>query len=187
MTLKQRVFDGMLATESLNQLAQSGLLLQAATPQPVTDTAEHTGFSLRLISAAASMAPVFVVFFCIENAARELINQVLTDKYREGWWDLKVPTKIKTRVEDLKSREEVHRYHAVRSSENLGYTLFGDLKDIVIANWTDFPMFPDQAWVSSRFNDLEKSRNIIMHTGILPEEEVARVNRIAKDWVAQVG
>jgi hypothetical protein len=66
--------------------------------------------------------------------------------------------------------------------------MFGNLAQIIITNWEDFSdLFPDQAWISARFNDLEMSRNIIMHTGILPQIEIDRIESIARDWIRQVG
>ncbi|MDF0522032.1 Swt1 family HEPN domain-containing protein [Bradyrhizobium yuanmingense] len=91
-------------------------------------------------------------------------------------------------MQSLKEAEEHHRYHTARSSESIGYTTFGHLAQIVIARWQDFEdLFPDQAWIVSRFKDMEMSRNIIMHTGILAPIEIDRVESIARDWVRQVG
>ena len=45
--------------------------------------------------------------------------------------------------------------------------MLGNLGQIVIANWDDFSdIIPNQAWLMSRMDDLEMSRNIIMHTGV---------------------
>jgi hypothetical protein len=88
----------------------------------------------------------------------------------------------------LKEKESLNRYHAERSTSNIGYTTFGNLCQIIIHNWLDFSdLFPDQHWINSRFNDLEMSRNIIMHTGILPQIEIDRIESIARDWIRQVG
>jgi hypothetical protein len=92
------------------------------------------------------------------------------------------------KFEKLKEKESVNRYHAARSAALIGYTLFGNLGQIIIANWDDFSdLFPDQAWIMSRFNDLEMSRNIIMHTGTLPQIEVDRIESILRDWNRQIG
>ena len=41
--------------------------------------------------------------------------------------------------------------------------MLGNLGQIVIANWDDFSdIIPNQAWLMSRMDDLEMSRNIIM-------------------------
>lgn len=127
------------------------------------------------------MATVFVAFFCLENSVRELIAERLLERRGIDWWDECVPAKIKTAVEKLKEKEEKNRYHSHRSTNAIGYTMFGNLAQIIITNWEEFSdLFPDQAWVTSRFNDLEMSRNIIMHTGLLPQIEIG-------DWRALLG
>ena len=45
---------------------------------------------------------------------------------------------------------------------------------------------PNQSWLSSRMDDLEMARNIIMHTGILPEIELERVDSIVRDLLRQL-
>lgn len=134
------------------------------------------------------MASVFTAFFCLENSARELISERLLSRHGPEWWQARVPQKIRNAVEALKTKEGKNKYLSVRSSELIGYILFGHLSDIIIANWDDFSdLIPEQAWATSRFKDLEMARNIIMHTGTLPQIEVERVESILRDWQAQVG
>ena len=133
------------------------------------------------------MASVYVAFFCLENAVRELIAERLADRHGADWWQ-KVPEKIRTAVKKLKEKEEQNKYHTSRSTDLIGYTLFGNLAQIIVANWEDFSdLFPNQSWITSRFNDLEMSRNIIMHTGTLPQIELDRIESIVRDWTRQVG
>ena len=91
-------------------------------------------------------------------------------------------------MKKMKEKELKNRYHANRSSSDIGYTMFGQLGQIIIARWDDFSdLFPDQAWITSRFNDLEMSRNIIMHTNVLPAGEIERIDSLVMDWLRQVG
>ena len=39
----------------------------------------------------------------------------------------------------------------------------------------------------SRMDDLEMSRNIIMHTGVLPADEVDQIESIVRDVLRQIG
>lgn len=124
----------------------------------------------------------------LENAVRELIAERLLARKGTDWWNVSVPIKIRSAVEKLKDKESTSRYHTPRTTATIGYTLFGNLAQIIIANWGEFSdLFPDQAWISSRFNDLEMSRNIIMHTGVLPTIEIERIESIVRDWIRQVG
>lgn len=186
--LKQFVFEGMLVKDALRRLSETGLNVDVVSEKTIVERAEQMDFPQRIITEAGRMASMFVIFFCVENSARELITQRLTERYGPGWWDEKVPQKVREHVAKLKATEQIHRYHTPRSSEQIGYTTFGQLEQIIIACWEDFSdLFPNQAWISSRFKDMEMSRNIIMHTGILAEFEVERLEVIARDWVRQSG
>lgn len=185
--MRKFVFNALLAENSLAQLASDGITIRGAATPPVI-TVEDFGFSPRVIYDAKKMSSVFTAFFCMENSARDLISERLLSRRGVDWWSITVPAKIKATVEKLKDKEATNRYHTARSSALIGYTLLGNLAQIIIANWEDFSdLFPDQAWVMSRFNDLEMSRNIIMHTGTLPQIEVDRIESIIRDWNRQLG
>jgi len=186
--LKQFVFNALLFEDSLDQLEDSGISVRQERKSAQIARIEESDFSPRIVHNAQKMASIYVAFFCLENAVRELISERLLERRGPDWWNLCVPVKIRTAVERLKEKEETNRYHSQRSSEAIGYTMFGNLAQVIIANWEEFSdLFPDQAWVTSRFNDLEMSRNIIMHTGVLPQLEIERIESIARDWIRQVG
>ncbi len=186
--MKQFVFNALLAENSLTQLVAQGISVRGGIATPPTIKIDNMGFSPRVVYDATKMASVFSAFFCLENAVRDLITERLLARKGADWWNNAVPAKIKHSVEKLKDREKKARYHTPRSTALIGYTLFGNLAQIIIANWDDFSdLFPDQAWIASRFNDLEMSRNVIMHTGTLPQLEVERIESIVGDWIRQVG
>ena len=186
--MRQFVFNAMLAENSLHQLHEQGIAVRGGSALPPLVNVEDFAFNAQVVYDARKMASVFTAFFCLENSARALIAERLAARKGVGWWDTAVPGKIKAAVVKLKEKEAVNKYHAVRSAALIGYTLFGNLAQIIIANWDEFSdIFPDQAWITSRFNDLEMSRNIIMHTGTLPQLEVERIESILRDWTRQVG
>lgn len=186
--LKQFVFDGLLVTDSLGALEEQGILVRAGSDEITVDRIDATDYNPRIVFDAKHMVSVYVVFFCLENSVRELITDRLAERHGVNWWDNYVPKKIREVVEKLKTKEEKNRYHTQRSSSLIGYTMFGNLEQIIISNWEDFSdLFPSQSWISSRFTDLEMSRNIIMHTGTLPAIEIDRIESIARDWIRQVG
>lgn len=186
--IKKFVFNALLLEDSFRQLEETGIVVRPITERKVAERAEKLDYDPRITADAGRMASVFAIFFCIENSARELITDRLRERYGIDWWENCIPSKIKLHVQGLRDAEELHRYHTARSSELIGYTTFGNLAQIAIARWQDFEdLFPEQAWIVSRFKDLEMSRNIIMHTGILAPIEIDRVESIARDWVRQVG
>jgi HEPN superfamily Swt1-like protein len=186
--LKSFVFNALLAENSLDQLSEQGISVRGNEPIPPTIGVDEMAFSPTIQYDAQRMASVFMAYFCIENSIRELITERLITRVGTDWWDKAVPAKIKTAVRSLKEKELRNKYLAQRSSTPIGYTLFGHLEQIIIANWQQFSdLFPEQAWITSRFKDLETSRNIIMHTGTLPQIEIDRIESIARDWLRQVG
>ncbi|MEQ2441519.1 Swt1 family HEPN domain-containing protein [Solibaculum intestinale] len=95
---------------------------------------------------------------------------------------------MKDSVNNLKKQEEKNKYHSNRSSTEIGYTMLGNLGQIIIANWDDFSdIIPNQAWLTSRMDNIEMSRNIIMHTGVLPIDEIERIESIVRDLLRQIG
>ena len=187
VNLKKMVFNGLLAQEDLKTLESNGIGIRVPL-SPIANI-EETDFSPVLIHEADRMSSVYALFYCIENAVRELINDRFTERHGIEWWESDCVSKqIKKAANDLKEKEERNKYHIPRASAMIGYATFGNLSQLIINNWQDFSdFFPDQHWVSSRLNDLELSRNIIMHTGLLPEIEIERIESIARDWVRQVG
>jgi hypothetical protein len=186
--LKEFIFNGLLLDDTLDKLAESGISVREGQKIVGVSRINETDFSPRIIYNATKMSSVFMVFYCLENAVRELIQERLAERHGLTWWSDKIPKSIRENVEKLKDKEKVNRYHAQRSANNIGYTFFGQLCQIIINNWDDFSdLFPDQHWINSRFNDLEMSRNIIMHTGNLPEIEIERIESICRDWLRQVG
>lgn len=186
-SLKRLAFNGILATDSLIALAKEGIDAGVVAKKEQTKV-EESDFSPILLSKARNMGYVYEIFFCLENAVRDLIEARLLERSGQNWWDSCVSGKVKKSAEDLRKKEEKNKYHAQRNSSLIGYTMFGNLAQIIVANWDNFSdLFPDQHWISSRFNDLELSRNIIMHTGILPEIEIGRIQSITRDWIRQVG
>lgn len=186
-TVRQFVFDAILLQDDFKRLRSDGIDIDLANEATLVERAVDSDFSPRILASARRMGSVYVLIFALENSARELIADRLRERKGAEWWE-SVPGSIRKKVSELRSKEKMNRYHTERSTELLGYTFFGNLAQIIIANWDEFSdLFPDQAWVTSRFNDLEISRNIVMHTGILPEFEVDRVESIARDWLRQVG
>jgi hypothetical protein len=186
--LKKFVFDGLLLEDSFERLEGEGISVRSGRHEIPVERIDETDFSPRIIHGANRMASIYIVFYCLENSVRELITDRLSERQGVDWWEVCVPNKIKDSVQKMKDQEEKNRYHTQRSTASIGYTMFGNLSQIITNRWEDFSdLFPTQAWISSRFTDLEMSRNIIMHTGVLPEIEIERIESICRDWIRQVG
>lgn len=143
----------------------------------------------KTISEARKMADkVYPIFYVFENSARNLILIVMESRYRKNWWDNKVPKDIQKKVNGRLKQEGGNKWHSKRNVHKIFYTDFGDLKSIITNNWNDFKkFFPRQDWITSRFSDLELSRNIIAHNNPLQDDDIKRLETYFKDWIRQLG
>lgn len=186
--LQLGVFKTILLDDTFDRLEVQGISVRDERRETNISQPVIADFSPRVRTRAQQMQHVYVSFFCLENSVRELISQRLAENNGANWWEDCIPKKIRDAVKKMKEKEQKNRYHANRSASDIGYTMFGQLGQIIIYRWDDFSdLFPDQAWITSRFNDLEMSRNIIMHTNVLPAGEIERIDSLVMDWLRQVG
>ncbi len=55
-------------------------------------------------------------------------------------------------------------------------------------DWSSFEdLLHDIDWVRQIFKSLERSRNVIMHSGQLSMDDIERVGVFMRDWLRQVG
>jgi len=68
------------------------------------------------------------------------------------------------------------------------YTQIGDLPTIIQKNLEFFEDYIESVeWARQIFKALERSRNVIMHSGELSMNDIERVAMNIRDWVRQVG
>lgn len=187
-TIKEFVFNALLTQDTFQSLEKEGISISATGDfAPISRVVERD-FSPRVWHDAVNMSSVYTALFCIENTIRNFIVERMSERYGIDWWENKVPKKIKDAVIILKKQEARNKYHSNRSGNEIGYTMLANLGQIIISNWDDFSdIIPNQAWLTSRMDDLEMSRNIIMHTGTLPADEIDRIESIVRDLLRQIG
>jgi Swt1-like HEPN len=180
-------FRGLLTEEALDQAGRrprdfSGVLDQ--------DIAEKLSLSLLddgLVATARRMATVYTAIAAFENSARDLVSGTMLEAAGEQWWS-GVKAEIRNRAETREENEAKHRFHAQRGDSPLNYTELKDLLNIINANWEAFePFLPSRDWTASVFDSVERSRNVIMHSGTLGPRDIERVGIHIRDWITQVG
>lgn len=187
--VKRKIFNAILLTDALERLEKDGISVGHAKATPAERGIVEVGaFSPRIRARAERMQHLYVAFYCLENSVRDLISQRLAERHGTDWWVTKVPTRVQSYVDNLQKGERKTKYLGSRSQTQIGYTLFSHLTHVIIDNWQDFDdLFPDQAWITSRFKDLEACRNILMHTNQLSDDQSRRIDAIVRDWLSQVG
>ena len=186
--LRQFVFNGLLLQDSFETLQKEGISVSASGDFQQVSRVVEADFSPRIWHNATDMASVYQAVFCIENTLRNFIVERMSERHGLDWWEERVSSKIKKAVNALKEKEEKNKFFSSRSDSEIGYTMLGNLGQIIIDNWDDFSdIIPSQAWLSSRMDDLEMARNIVMHTGVLPQIEIDRIASIVRDILRQIG
>ena len=141
----------------------------------------------RVVKGAKAMSRVYPYIYLFENSVRYLIKDVMERKYGSDWWKERAPSETKKTIYKRLEKEDIHRWHAQRGKHPIFYSDMHDLLSIIRKNWEDFKhTFPDQAWVKSRLDEIELSRNIVAHNNPLPKDEIARLKLDLKAWVKQI-
>ncbi len=140
------------------------------------------------IENAEKMARIYTAIASFENAARKFIQDRLLEDFGAGWWEKKVPEKVRNQAEKRKTDEAHHRYHASRGTSMIFYVQMGDLVSIIQGNEGAFSDYiPSVEWARQLFRAVERSRNVIMHSGELSMNDMQRVGMNIRDWLQQVG
>lgn len=186
--LYEFVYRGELTREALDKVGGQ----ERNLPQEFDATlAQRLGLSLLdgvLVEQARAMAVVYVAIASFENSARRLISDVLLEGEGVDWWQTCVSQKIRARAESRREEEEKVKWHAHRGESPLNYTELADLDNVIRNNWPRFePYIPSIEWASGIFSVLERSRNVIMHSGQLDRHDIERVGMNIRDWISQVG
>ncbi|MTE26049.1 Swt1 family HEPN domain-containing protein [Winogradskyella ouciana] len=138
---------------------------------------------------AKRMSFVYVAICAFENMVRDFVTKVLLEEKGTNWWNDCVKKRIRDKALKRKEEEDKIRWHTQRGDDYINYTEFGDLVSIMMGdNWEFFePHIISLEWAQQIIKTLERSRNVIMHSGELSEQDLARIGTYIRDWVRQVG
>lgn len=131
---------------------------------------------------ASHMSRYYEIFYLLENDIRRLIVETMEAAHGTKWWETRVPPGV---LEEMRKNREREAQAAVsiRSDDDIDYTTFGQLGDIIRANWSDFAgMLSNQSAVSRVMAALNMLRGTIAHCGVLAEDEVDRLKLAIRDW-----
>jgi hypothetical protein len=183
----QFVFRGLLADEALDKAGRKRAHVPGLLEPEIAEKLSIDALDDGLVEAARRMATVYTAVAAFENMARELVASTMIEAQGDTWWS-GVKAEIRNRAETRQENEAKHKFHSQRGDVPLNYTELKDLLNIIRANWESFEAFlPSAEWTASVFDSVERSRNVIMHSGNLGPRDIERVGIHLRDWVAQVG
>lgn len=132
---------------------------------------------------AARMGEHYEVFYSLEKSIRTLVADTLEAAAGEQWWASgRVPTKVKAEAEARMERD-LESGTTPRSSDPIDFTTFGELGEVIKANWDVFGgTFASQKAVEKVMANLNTLRGPIAHCSPLAEDEVVRLRLSVRDW-----
>lgn len=182
-------FRALLTEEALDKTPRMGRLsLSQSVDADVAKRLPLEALDEDLVSRATRMATVYVAIAAFENTVRDFVSARLLEVVGADWWTTSVSEKIRNKAEARRVEELKVRWHTPRGDNPINYTEFGDITSIVSQNWPHFVDHLDSIdWVRQIISTLERSRNVIMHSGELGLQDIERVGTAIRDWVRQVG
>ena len=147
------------------------------------ESAYYPQFSASLRAEARKMAQHYEIFYCLEKTIRELIVDIFEGTDDQDWWENMVPESVKQNVKKNRKRERESGV-TPRSSDDIDYTTFGELGEIIKSNWALFGgvVFTEIKAVEKVMANLNSLRNPIAHCAKLAEDEVLRLDLSLRDW-----
>lgn len=155
-----------------------------SAPQAVEDV-YYPQFDAAVRAEAAEMAKHYEVFYSLEASIRVLVSQTIetAEKTDEWWASARVPQAIKQEVAS-RIQKELDAGVTRRSIDELDYTTFGELSDLIQTNWDIFggTLFTSKRAVQKVMASLNALRNPIAHCSPLAEDEQLRLQLTVRDW-----
>jgi hypothetical protein len=182
------VYRGLLTEESLDKAGRKTHdSFGRADADRVKAALSFELLDAERIANAERMALVYTAIHAFENSVRHFVQTAMAEEFQEEWWT-KVPTKVQGRTKTRMEEEAKFRWHGARGGSDIEYCDFGDLASIIVVNWSVFEtVLADLEWVKSVLSVLERSRNIVMHGGVLGRQDVERIGINIRDWIRQAG
>jgi hypothetical protein len=186
--LEAYFFRALRANVEVDSLEADGTL-EASRPDEASASSAIRNFNPTARVHAERMGEVYKLLYCLENSVRELVESTLREKFGpEDWWSLGIPEKIRKSAEGRKRDDLKARWHGPRGESPLSYVDFPQYADVISEQWTLFEdLLGDRDWVISYFNEMNRTRRALAHTGQLSATDVARMELRVDDWLRVVG
>ena len=141
-----------------------------------------------ILSEGRQMAEVYFFLYAVENYLRLFIERVGQKAFGAKYFDsLQISTSVSRSIATRKDAEAKNQWMSVRGQSPLFYLDFKDLGTVILNNWELFKgYFPDQAWISSKIDDLGSCRNLVAHNSRLGEHEKDVIRVTFKTIVRQL-
>jgi|TARA_B110000908_G_C10193794_1_gene421840 hypothetical protein len=157
-------------------------------PEQDKDEEYYPQFDHAIRTQARDMAVHYELFYCLEVSIRNIIKEKLRSEIGEDWWEKsEIPDHVRKNVSDNIQRE-IDSAFTQRADDEIEYTTFGELGEIVRKNWDKFgDLFNSQKAFNRVMNSLNLLRGPIAHCSPLAEDEIVRLKLTVGDWFRLMG
>lgn len=182
------VYRGVLTEESLDKAGRrTRASFGSADAEKLRGLLSLDLLDSERIATAERMAVIYTAIHAFENTVRHFVATAMAEKFEAEWW-MKVPQKVQEKAKSRAEEDAKFRWHGSRGAAEIEYCDFGDLSSIIVVNSAVFQhVLVDMEWVKSTLSILERSRNIVMHGGVLARQDVERIGLNIRDWLRQAG
>lgn len=181
------VYRARLTEEALDRAGRHSHASLAFDHQKTRELLGIDVLDVEHVARAEKMAFVYTTVAAFENTVRELIKSVLLESLGEDWWNTGVSEKIRKAADVRMEEEKKIRWHVQRGDDPIRFTMMPNLGSIIAQNFESFePYLHNVEWVRNVFEVVERSRNVIMHSGTLTDRDMARLGSLVRDWNSQV-
>jgi hypothetical protein len=176
-----------MLSEDLCRIARANDIELGHMPsaEQIVEDDYYPQFDQAVRAQAAAMSKHYEVFYSLETSIRALISQTIetAEKTDEWWSSNRVPQAIKAEVLS-RIQKEIDAGVTRRSMDELDYTTFGELSDLIQTNWDIFggTLFTSKKAVQKVMASLNALRNPIAHCCPLAEDEQLRLQLTVRDW-----
>jgi hypothetical protein len=182
------IYRGVLTDVRLDSIGrQRNKNLNALEAQQLIKSLNFDLLDQDMMVDAQRMALVYIAIHTVENMIRNFVSKTLAEEYGENWWE-QIPEKISGKVTGRMNQDKQFRWHGIRGKSEIMYSDFADLQSIIYHHWDLFKdtlITPE--WTGQVLLTLEKSRNIVMHGGVVDQIDIERIGINIRDWIRQVG
>lgn len=131
--------------------------------------------------SAQEMSIYYELFHALENHLRQLIIDLLEDRFGPEWWQAVVSQAVRENA-SKNLDNEIKAGVSRRSERMIDYTNFGELAVIIRENWETFvQIFNSRDGFNRVMNSLNILRATIAHCSTFSEDEVLRLKLTFRD------
>jgi hypothetical protein len=182
-TIKLFAMSNQLVEHALDQVEREHAIDLRRGHRSTADVDEsyYPQIESEIRAEASSMAPHYEVFYSLETTIRRVVRDQL-QAAQPDWWDQRIPEQIRGDAEK-RQQKEMDSGFTPRSDDPMDFLTFGELGDIIGANWEVFgAVFSSAKAVQRIMGNLNTLRGPIAHCTPLAEDEVVRLRLAVRDW-----